>query len=427
MDFLSACKEAEALGISRQQFLKLWEQDTKLKQAESELRLHQLRSQAQRDQASFDAASINELVDTQLKKFTSDQRQVMEDLKKELKQQNQALIADISRLLEGFASLVGRVVKQELQTAMVGFEFSSHSGMENQLSHQTVMHDQKTTRTWSKEHDEKAASQELSSSEDLTTSKDLALKQTVGTVKHTIRPQQQLRACETASFYSQSSNRQKEKVIDAKCARSQPSNGLKEKVTDAENVSSQSTQKQKYFSDDMSEATNLSSSQASIPRDTSASSAVHFFPEDGPANMSIPDIVKVAHSGNVKKSPVYYLQDCPCKVQLSLWFDLNKKMHMSANLWGLSLHPVKSARIFTFSGAIKNQASQGYSSLFCSESSPCGLKHPSFQTVKLKLSLKTGTGDYNMNLTELEKRNYILTDRGAISVNWTVKSKEVQT
>ena len=46
MDFIRACKEAEAGGISRQEFLKVWELEAKMKQTEQELNLQKMRTDA---------------------------------------------------------------------------------------------------------------------------------------------------------------------------------------------------------------------------------------------------------------------------------------------------------------------------------------------------------------------------------------------
>ena len=342
------------------------------------------------------------MVEAQLQKFSSDQRRTLGNLREELQQQNQALIADISRLLEGFASMVGKVVKGELETAVAqlrlkGNVASSKSQPANisHVSQQPKISDQKSSRTWSKVHQEGPTSQELSSIEDqisLMGLNESPSEKTGKIQRQKGKPKQQKE--NNGSIKSQPSKKS--------TSKQQASNGL--------------------FTSD---ASKFSSLDAGIQSEDSNSSSVHFFPEEGPANMLTFDIPHVAQSGKIIKSPVYYLQDCPCKVQLSLWFDTKQKMNMIATLWGLALKPLRKHRVFAFSGGIKNQASQSYSSLFHSESSPFNLKHSSTLSVNLDLSLKTGTGAYCMNLEELENRNYILTNRNSISINWTVTSKEI--
>ncbi|RUS75107.1 hypothetical protein EGW08_017138 [Elysia chlorotica] len=411
MDFLQACKEAEASGTSRQQFLKVWEQEAKMKQTEKELKLQKMRTEAQSSGTGGDAPMVTNMVEAQLQKFSIEQRRVLGNLREELQQQNQALIGDISRLLEGFASMVGRVVKEELEVAVSQLS-SSHVPQKPKIT------EQKSTRTWSKVHQEESASQELSSTEGEIPLKGQSKKSGKMQTQKALAKQQQ---GNSASIKSQpitsSANKQGKKATPnqqhgtSESAKSQP---IKKSVSKQQVRNGLPT----------SEVPKLFTLGDSIRNEDVMSSSVHFFPEDGPANMLIFDIQRVAQSGKVSKSPVYYLQDCPCKVQLCLWFDAEKKMNMRATLWGLAPEPLSAPRLFTFNGRIKNKASQSYSSLFCSESSAFKMKNGSNLSVKLEPSLKTGTGVYSMNLGELVKRRYILENRNSISINWTVSSKE---
>ena len=356
---------------------------------------------------------------------------MLSNLKEELQQQNQALIADISRLLEGFASMVGRVVKEELETVVTGLKSSasvSSSSVKpantsqslkptnmNQALQQPMVNDKGSTRTWSKVHQEGPTSQDLSSGDGPITVENLIKKATAKTKKANMEKEKQKQKQQQIISKAASTK----SVSGSVSAKSQPS----KQQTSNEGVKDQSC-KQKTTTSDASE---LSTLFAGIQTEDSVSSSKHFFPEDGPANMLTFDIPKVAESGKVCKSPVYYLQDQPCKVQLSLWFDAQKKMNMSATVWGLSCQFVKPARLFTFSGSIKNLASKGYSPLFQGESNPFKLKHSSSLSVKLNLSLITGTGAYDVDLETLQTRNYILSNKDAISINWIVTTREVET
>ncbi|GFR67938.1 hypothetical protein ElyMa_005595800 [Elysia marginata] len=371
MDFLTGCKQAEAGGISGQLFVKVWEQEAKIKQTEKEILLHQMHSQAGKNQASFDAASVKNVLETQLQKFSTDQRRILGNLREELLQQNQALIADISNLLEGFASMVGRVVKKELEAALDGLKLeangysssSSQHSDSSQASQHARMSDQKSTRTWSKVHEERPISQELSSNESLTTAEDLIKRanEKIGKKKAQETKQRDEGASKAASVKSQPSKQQKsngninaqastqqesnENInaqaseqqkssgnINAQASTQQKSNGNINAQTStqqksSETVTSQASAHQKSSETITSqvsaqhksnEAVNPQACQpSSIPSSISmdGGSAVHFFPEEGPANMLTFDIPKLAKSGEVSKSPVYYLQDCPCKAR----------------------------------------------------------------------------------------------------------------
>ena len=50
MEFIQACKIAEGKGIPTQQFLTVWEQEVKLKQTESELKLQRIKAEAEKIQ-----------------------------------------------------------------------------------------------------------------------------------------------------------------------------------------------------------------------------------------------------------------------------------------------------------------------------------------------------------------------------------------
>ncbi|GFO08579.1 hypothetical protein PoB_003508400 [Plakobranchus ocellatus] len=377
--------------------------------------LQQIVAETGKAQAATNADPVTKMVEAHLKRFSTDQHHILSNLREDLQQQNQALISDISRLLEGFASLVGRVVKKEVETALTELNLgasevsdSSKLADNTQPSIGLRVSDRESTKTWSKVHRETDISQDCTSSSVNCASVEEAMKQ------------QHIQTEIKANTWTRSKKKQSQQQVPVKSSAS---------VTNAKsNGGSIGVVKPHINTEGVSPAEPNLSVYAGIHSEENVSSSVHFFPDDHPANMLVFNISSLAVSGKITKSPVYYLQDCPCKVQLGLWFDSKKKLAMDARLWGLATQALNPARIFTLNGWIKNKSSQEYTSLFTVESQPFNLQKSTSQTFPLDLSLKTSRGTHsNLTIKNLQYRNYILHDRDPISINWTIISKEAIT
>ncbi|GFR91478.1 hypothetical protein ElyMa_004329100 [Elysia marginata] len=362
---------------------------------ESELK----KTDALKTKTSEDLTTAESLIDARLQKFSLEQRRVLTNLREELQQQNQALIADISRLLEGFASLVGRVVKGELEKALVSFSpsasgtsSSSKPANSSQSPQTATASDQASSRTWSKVHVEQSLTSDDADSAQMT-------------VEDLIR-----QAGEKAAKKKKKRGKKKQKKA----------------VNPKESTKSPPCKTQSSNGRVASEKPTFSSLIKDYKDKNDMDPSVHFFPEDGPASLLVFDITQVAESGKISKSPLYYLQDFPFKVQLSLWFDAEKELKICVTFWGLSPDPYTLQRVFTISGEIKNKNSSAFSSLFSQKSPPFNLQKPWSQNLDLPLVLKTKRGSYSeLKLDTLKMRNFILENRNSISIRWNVESSEV--
>ena len=177
----------------------------------------------------------------------------------------------------------------------------------------------------------------------------------------------------------------------------------------------------------ISEKSSFSTLSGGVCSEENTTSNAHFFPQDRSANMEIWHISKVAKLGLISASHEYYLHDCPCKVKLSLWFTSEKKLRMCVTLCGLSPKPLRLPRVVTISGEIQNSNSSAYTPLFSQSTPPLTLEKLWSQNVELSLELKTKRGSYsNITLETLRNRNYISKNRGSVSINWSVMSREVK-
>ncbi|RUS73627.1 hypothetical protein EGW08_018616 [Elysia chlorotica] len=384
MDFTQALNEAEAIGISRQQFLRIWECEEKMKYLDDELRQHQMRADVEKNCGDV-ATATSQIIQDQLQKFSIDQRRVLSNLREELQQQNQALITDISRMLEGFATMVGRVIKGELQTALAGLSLSeteSNSSCSSNFSDtrevpQSLRHNnQGSTRVNNKEAENDRET--VSSFESLR-------------VEHAIGDLLSEADEETERNKNKGQINQKSTVAKKQCAEAQPINKNSENPTSSYEVSPN----------------------------------VLIFPEDMPVQMLVNDISNVSKSGKIIGSKIYHLQNSPFKVQLLLWFEGDEELKMNVKFWSLSPHPLKSSKRFIISGDIKNKNSSAYSSLFSEVSPPFNLQKPWSQNVDLPLLLKTKRGSYSdINLEALYNRNYVFEEGNSICINWSVLQQE---
>ncbi|GFO08580.1 hypothetical protein PoB_003508500 [Plakobranchus ocellatus] len=371
--------------------------------------LQQIVASTERAQAATDADPVTKMVESHLKKFSTDQHRILSNLREDLQQQNQALISDISRLLEGFASLVGQVVKKEVETALTELnlgasEVSGSSKLADDSRQASVrVSDSGSIRTWSKVHRETVLSEDCSSSSVNCASVEDAMKQ-----QHIVT--------ETKAW-TRNKKKQSQQQVPVKSSAS---------VTNAKsNGGSIGVVKPHINTEGASPAEPNLSVYAGIHSEENVSSSVHFFPDDHPANMLVFNVSSLAVSGKITKSPVYYLQDCPCKVQLGLWFDSKNELAMNATLWGLAPQALNPPRIFTLNGSIKNKNSGSYTALFAVESQPFSLKKSTSQTIKMDLSLRTKRGTHsNLTIANLQSRNYVMDDRDSISINWNVISKD---
>ncbi|GFR91468.1 hypothetical protein ElyMa_004328800 [Elysia marginata] len=307
MDFFQALSEADAAGIPRQQFLSIWEHQTRLKQMENELRLQQMRIEVGKSQvqhfvktlatsADGESSSVTNQIEAQLQKFNADQQQVLTALREELQQQNQAQIADISRLLEGFASHVGRVVKGELQTALEGLNLgasgvSSSAKPTNSQPFQTsAASEQRSSRMWSKVHGVPESSESVSSTEAQVSFNGLIQQNDERNESHRwngIGEKEQMQG--QILIQGTNSNVESNKSDDLQ----ETSNGLEAPQLPT-------------FSSLFNGTT-----EATGTKKEDISPNGYFFPQNGSVDMMVCEMSKVAKTGQISKSPVYYLQDCP--------------------------------------------------------------------------------------------------------------------
>ncbi|RUS73626.1 hypothetical protein EGW08_018615 [Elysia chlorotica] len=405
MDFIQALKDAEAAGISQQQFYTIWEQETRMKQMENELRLQQMKTYTGKAQAPEGESSIINLIDSRLQMFSIDQRQVQARMREELQKQNQALIADISRLLEGFASQVGRIVKNELHTVLEEVSLStSKTNINNSSSYPADFvqaplwsggMDQGLTTAWSNVHEHAPNNQD---------------QFTVGNLKE---PAHENVVVETANGTGVEGVEGLNK-LQAIQKKSRPGSQPSQVVGNHEASHEQMDVIKPSFSS-LFDGNNSK---------TISSPGVHFIPEDRPANMMVFDVSKLSQSGKINKSPIFNLHDCPCKVQLSFWSSAKKELKMCVTFWGLSPQPLKVPKILTVSGMVKNWNSVEYTSLFSVNSPPMNLQAQWSRSIELPLILKTSRGHYpNITVETLSKRGYVCPSRDCVSINWTVVSQ----
>ena len=293
--------------------------------------------------------------------------------------------------------MVGRVIKDELQTALAELSLSeSNTSRSSNLSNSSQVpqgsrhSDQGSTRIWSKVHEESESIGESSISLDHNSANDLISE----------------------------TNVKKGKKKRGRRGKRKQKNAL----TEEENAEDQPSNHQKNIEQDTSKKPLNSFINSG---DDSSSCNSLLLPKDEPVKMLVFGISQVAECGKISKSPVYHLQDSSFKVQLSLWFDSEKELKMNLTFWGLSLHPLKSSRVFIISGEIKNKNSSAYSSLFSQISPMLSLQKPWSQNVELPLVLKTKRGSYsNINLETLYTRNFVFEEGDSIAINWLVMSKE---
>ena len=390
-------------------------------------------------QSTGDSASVKGALEAQLQKFSADQRQVLNNLREELQQQNQALIYDISRLLEGFASQVGRAVKRELETALSGLSLSDAGTRDNSRSASSSQNPQPSSGDIGPESMESwdmVPNEEPPTNGDVTDGNQIfaghPIEQAVnetGRTKWTWWQSETQVEQHTAN--EEGNSKAQPRIEDGK---PQGSNGGSSTVkptfsslfadAKSENVPPcQENSKQETCNGPITGKPTLSSHCI----ESSVKFNVHFLPMDRPADMRVTNFSKLSGSGQIIKSPLYQLHDCPFMVQLSLWFDSLKELKMYVTFWGLSHQPLKFPRIFTISGEIKNWGSSEFTSLFCENSPPLNLQKSWFQNVELPCVLKTSRGHHShIKLDTLAKRKYVLQGRDSISIAWNVFSKEVK-
>ena len=335
------------------------------------------------------------LIDSRLQEFSKDQQQIQINLREELQQQNQALIADISRLLEGFASQVGRVVKNELHTALEGvslgasaFSSSSHPLIHSQAPLYSEVNDQVLTRIWSNVHE-----QPQNNGDHFTEPGIEQLKQ------------------ETANGRGVEELKHQQTLLEE--------NSTETQLSKDPTLSNQQANEQ---ADPMKHSFSSLFNGTDSKKDVSPS--VYLIPDDRPANITVFDISKLSESGKISKSPVFHLHDCPCKVQLSFWCTVKKQIKMCVTFWGISPQPLKVPKVLIISGMIKNWKSFEYTSLFHLNSPPINLQAQWSRSVELPLVLKTSRGHHpNITVETLSKRGYVCQVRDCISIDWTVISK----
>lgn len=402
MDFIQALREADAVGIPRQQFLIVWENETRLKQTENELRLQQMKAEIGNSQSYEDSSSVINRIETQLQNFITHQQQVLSSLKEELQQQNRAFIADISILLEGFASQVGRVVKREIKTALEDLNccanlINTHNNPKQSYTLPNATIDEGLNGTWSKVNVASENSESISST---------------GAQANFESPIHETSDSFVWNEDGQVIQLQQQENVKVK---QESDNGISKHQTSYQ----QDSQKPRTFSSLFNPPTNTKQKDATV------SSIGNFFPPNGSAHMIVYDMSKIALTKKITLSPVYNLQDCPCKIQLSFWSTSQLKIRMCLTFWNLSPQLNQMQPVLTISGGIYNWKSLKYTSLFDLQTPQLDLKTQEPQKIELPLTLNTSRGSHpNVTLEMLFKRGYVSTDmRDCVSINWTVRSK----
>lgn len=150
------------------------------------------------------------------------------------------------------------------------------------------------------------------------------------------------------------------------------------------------------------------------------------FPVQDGAVLHVKDVSLLATSGEVTASCFYILPDCPCKVQLTVWFGKKGNVQAQLSIFGIMKQSLKQARIFTVTGHIVNKNSGSFSPLFEGTSLPFRRLRPNKEmVVRTLVCLKTGSGAYeDVTLDELERRTFIINN--SIIIKWFVTSEEAQ-
>ncbi|KAH9508970.1 hypothetical protein Btru_048424 [Bulinus truncatus] len=360
MEFLKALEDAKLQGISKEEFVKLWESELKLKQQKEESRILELRlaSASQKQNKSVPDDFI-EKIESLLKENLRMQQDQIQEMKNSVISQNQIQYQEIAKLLETQAGLIGQVMRCELERAV------------QQLHSDAISNPQLL---------------------DVSLNTRLAPSSYVPSQANNVYQG----PTNNGAFFEAHQNE-----YDAKSTQS---------VT-PENIPQTKKPQPKKKKPKV---------VAILPEDDAN---VEYLPNDG-TELTILDVQQLVTSGNSYTTPFYFLEDSPCKVRLSLWFGSKNVLIVNLSIMGLSDDPLPAARIFECIGFIKNKNSGAFSNLFEVQSQPLRrLKSTKENHALGSVCLKTSGGSFkDVTFQQLEERGFIINN--TIIIKWMAESFE---
>lgn len=362
MEFLKALDEAKKQGITKEEFVQIWDTEAKLNLQKEESRTLELKLTCgnQKEPAVQPTITSDKIEEILQKNMKAHQHQIQE-LKSSLLKEHQVQYQEIAKLLETQAALIGQVMRNELERVVHSLQLNSgYSGP----AYSQGLHDPHDSHGYNGLPRDGAY---FSPAYDGTSEYPTA----AGHCPQDSRPPQK----------AQKKKKQKslEKPISMSCSRL-------DNMPDSDEV-------------------------------------LDFLPEEG-AEFIIPSVQTIATSGEGQMTPTYYLNDCPCKVRLCFVFGIKGQLIVYFSIAGVGNQPLRAARIFECVGYIKNKNSGAFSHLFEVVSQPLRKLKPNKEIQVLgTVSLKTSGGTFkDVTTQQLEDRGFIIND--TMVIKWLTESYE---
>ncbi|KAK0053322.1 hypothetical protein Bpfe_017253 [Biomphalaria pfeifferi] len=376
MEFLKALEEAKQQGISKEEFVKIWDSEVRLKLQKEESRILELRLAANATlKDSVVPENFLQKIEKMVKDYLKNQQEKILELKNNILSQNQIQYQEIAKLLETQAGLIGQVMRCELDRAVQQL----HSG--SVASAPTIGH----------------------------------VSGAAGLVGAGYGPSHPTSfnyvPAQTNDMYMSPENG----MYPAYHGESDyPGDGKGRHSVSPENAQQSKKKSQPKKNKKIKPVVAIPESNENI----------EYLPLDG-CEITLVDAQQIASSGNCYISPYYILDDCPsCKVRLNLWFGSKSILVANLSIMGTSNDPLPIARIFECVGYVKNKNSGAFSQLFEIVSQPLRrLKSNKENQALGSVCLKTSGGSFkDVTFQDLEERGFIINNN--IVIKWVSESFE---
>ncbi|CAL1532815.1 unnamed protein product [Lymnaea stagnalis] len=361
MEFLKALDEAKKQGISKEEFVQIWDTEAKLNLQKEESRTLELRLACGTQRDPILPALTSDKIEDLLHKNLKAQQHQIQELKSSILKEHQVQYQEIAKLLETQAALIGQVMRNELERVIQSLHLNSgFSGS----SYNHGLHDPHESNGYNgMQRDGAYFAPTFDAAQEYQTNAGHCPQET-------LQPQK-----------PQKKKKQKvlEKPLSMSCSRL-------DNMPDSDEV-------------------------------------MDFLPADG-AEFIIQSVQTSATSGEYRMTPTYYLNDCPCKVRLCFVFGIKGQLIVYFSIAGVSNQPLKAARIFECIGYIKNKNSGAFSHLFEVVSQPLRKLKPNKEIQVLgTVSLKTSGGTFkDVTTQQLEDRGFVINN--TMVIKWVTESFE---
>uniref|UniRef100_A0A0B7B3E7 Uncharacterized protein n=1 Tax=Arion vulgaris TaxID=1028688 RepID=A0A0B7B3E7_9EUPU len=131
MDFLTALEEAKQQGITNDDFVRIWEQEMKLKQQKEESRALELKLAVGKIQESAQSQSTKDQMKSILQNHLKDVQQQIAELRNDLIQQSNSQFQKIYNQFDSQAAVTAMVIKNELELVLAQHNANAHAYLGN--------------------------------------------------------------------------------------------------------------------------------------------------------------------------------------------------------------------------------------------------------------------------------------------------------